>query len=127
MSETQKYIGKFQLRPRLENETDKEYFERITGCNYQRYDYEPDDINEAIHDNDLTHYDIKYGRKGYLYLQGNLYEIIEIEERDVYDDYCHLEQINDNTFKFETQFYNGGACLYEMIEWGFKKAGNNDR
>ena len=31
MSETEKFIGKIQLRPRKENETDKEYFERVFG------------------------------------------------------------------------------------------------
>lgn len=30
MSETEKSAGKIQLRPRLENETDKGYFERVT-------------------------------------------------------------------------------------------------
>lgn len=124
MSETQKFVGKFQLRPRLENEADKDYFERVTGCNYQRYDnYIPHDIEEAIQDNDLTHYDIKFGRRGYLYLGDNIYEIIEIEERDICDDYCHLEKIDADTYRFDTQFYNGGACLSEMIEYGFKRVG----
>ena len=127
MSETQKFIGKFQLRPRLENEADKDYFERITGCNYQRYEYEPHDIEEAIHDNDLTYYDIESGRKAYLYLENNIYEIIEIEEKDVCGDYCYIEKVDDNTFRFDAQFYNGGCCLSEMLEWGFKKAGSNDR
>ena len=52
--ETEKFVGKIQLRPRLDNETDKDYFERVTGCNWQKYDYEPDSINEAIYDNNLS-------------------------------------------------------------------------
>ena len=59
MSETEKFVGKIQLRPRLENETDKNYFERVTGCNWQKYDYEPDSIYEAIYDNNLSYYEAK--------------------------------------------------------------------
>ena len=124
MSEMQKFVGKFQLRPRLENESDKDYFERVTGCNYQRYDnFVPHDIEEAIHDNDLTHHDIQFGRKGYLCLENSMYEFIEIEERDVCENYCYLEKIDDGTYRFDAQFYNGGTCLSEMIEWGFRKVG----
>ena len=126
MSETQKFVGKFQLKSRLENETDKQYFERVTGCNYQRYDYEPRGIWEAIHDNDITYYEAKRGQKGYLYLENNIYEILEIQERDVCEDYCYLEKTDDNTFKFEAQFYNGVCGLEEMIKWGFKKDITND-
>tara|TARA_R110000851_G_scaffold50092_2_gene119999 strand:- start:309 stop:467 length:159 start_codon:yes stop_codon:yes gene_type:complete len=28
---------------------------------------------------------------------------------------------DDNTFDFEVRFYNGGACLREMLEEGYEK------
>lgn len=127
MSETEKFTGKIQLKPRLENETDKEYFERVTGTNWVRYEeYPPEDIWNAIHDNDLTYYEAKRGKKGYMTLDNkNIYEILEIEQRDIEESYCILEQLDNNTIKFEAQFYNGGASLEEMIEDEYRRKFTN--
>lgn len=117
MSETEKFVGKIQLKPRLKNETDKEYFERVTGCNWTRYEkYPPEDIQNAIYNNNITYYEAKRGKKGFMSLDNkNIYEILEIEQRDIEESYCVLEQLEDNIIKFEAQFYNGGTNLEEMI------------
>ena len=127
MSETEKFTGKIQLKPRLENETDKEYFERVTGSNWVRYEeYPPEDIWNALHDNDLTYYEAKRGKKGYLTLDNkNIYEIIEIKQKDIKESYCELEKIGDDTYEFEVQFYNGGTDLEEMIQNEFKRKFTN--
>ena len=124
MSETEKFVGKIQLRPRLENETDKDYFERVTGCNWQKYDYEPDSIYEAIYDNNLSYYEAKRGQKGYICLNKNIYEFLELEQRDTEESYCNLEKIQDDTYKFIAQYYNGGCSLDEILADEMRK--NNE-
>ena len=127
MSETNKFVGKIQLKPRKENETDKEYFERVTGANWVRYEeYPPEDIWNALHDNDLTYYEAKRGNKGFMTLDNkNIYEILEIEQRDIEESYCIIEQLEDNIIKFEAQFYNGGTDLEEMIMDEYKEQAKN--
>lgn len=118
MSETEKFVGKIQLRPRLENETDKDYFERVTGCNWEKYD---DSIDEAIYDNNLSYYEAKRGQKGYICLNKNIYEFLELEQRDTEESYCDLEKIQDDTYKFIAQYYNGGCGLGEILEDEMRK------
>lgn len=121
MSETEKFTGKFQLKPRQENETDKEYFERVTGGKWQVYNYEPDSIQEAIYDNNMSYFEAKHGKKGYLTFGKNIYEILEIQNKDIEESYCELEKISDDTFKFEAQFYNGGCSLSEILQDEFER------
>lgn len=121
MSETVRYEGKIQLRPRLENETNKEYFERVTGKKWQKYDWEPECIEEAICDNSISYYEAEENKKGYICINNNIYEFLEIKEKDVSDCYCDLENIGDNTYKFNASYYNGGTDLTEMLQDEFKK------
>lgn len=48
MSENECIKGIIELVPRQKNEEDKEYFERVTGQNYKKYDYDPSSLMEAI-------------------------------------------------------------------------------
>ena len=108
MSETERIEGIIKPIPRLEKETDKEYFERITKQNYQKYDYEPSSIQEAIYDNDL--------HKKFIYIKDKIYEFVEYKKCDPYESYCNLQKLDNEKIKFSTSFYNGGTCLKEMLE-----------
>jgi hypothetical protein len=124
MSETEKFVGKIKLQARLDNESDKEYFERITGHNWQVYEYVPDSIQEAIYDNNISYFEAKHGNKGYIVIDKCIYEIIELHQRDIEESYCIIEQESEDTYKFEAQYYNGGCSLAEMIQDGFKEIKN---
>jgi len=52
----------------------------------------------------------------YVFVNKELYEIIEKNNVDPYRYYCDLTYNDDNTIDFVTSFYNGGACLLEMLE-----------
>lgn len=109
MSEIERIEGVIQLVPRFENETDKEYFERATGCNFQKYDYAPDSLHESISDNDLYEKYVAIGDK--------LYKFLEYKQEDPYDNYCNLQKIDEGKIKFFSSFYNGCTCLSEMLEY----------
>jgi hypothetical protein len=50
-----------------------------------------------------------------------LWKVIEDNELDGDDDINNLTENEDGTISFVTRFYNGGACLTEMLEDGLKK------
>lgn len=127
MSETEKLAGKIQLKPRLENETDKDYFERVTGLEYEvNYSYPephkycPENIYDAIYEHDITYYETKHGKKGYVGLNNNLYEILELKEKGIEDYYCNVKKLDNDIYEFEAQYYNGGCSLEEALEDGFE-------
>ena len=113
MSDYESIEGIIKSIPRKENEIDKDYFERVTGSIYQKYNYSSDNIQEAIYDNNL---DDKY-----IYINNQLYEFIEYRQINDYDSYCHLQKIDEDRIKFFTRFYNGGTCLSEMLESSLRK------
>lgn len=51
----------------------------------------------------------------------DIWEIIEDEEEDDYEELMILTPNNDGTLSFVAQYYNGGTYLEEMIENGLKK------
>lgn len=57
----------------------------------------------------------------YIILDDKLFSIEELQEIDPYKDYCHIQKNSDGRYFFETQFYNGGACLSEMLEENWNK------
>ena len=65
----------------------------------------------------------KRGQKGYICLNKNIYEFLELEERDTEESYCNLEKIQDDTYKFIAQYYNGGCSLDEILEDEMRKNG----
>ena len=55
-------------------------------------------------------------------VDSTLWEIIEDNEEENTEDISILTPNNDGTYSYIMQFYNGGACLSEMLEDGIKKA-----
>lgn len=76
------------------------------------------DTDEDIIDEFMEEYYEKYyydKSKCILYRIDNHKELGEDEDLDIWE----LQE--DNSIKFITQFYNGGCCLDEAIEYGLKK------
>ena len=58
------------------------------------------------------------GGKFYI-VKGNIYETIEDKEVD--DDASFLKDNGDGTYDYFMEFYNGGTCLGECIEYELEK------
>lgn len=119
MSENECIRGIIELVPRQENEEDKEYFERVTGQNYKKYDYDPSSLMEAIWDNDLG--------EQFIEIHNSIYKFIEYKELDPYGNFCNITSLPNGQIQFHTMFYNGGTCLQEMLEskMDYVKSKNN--
>lgn len=52
-------------------------------------------------------------------INGNIYETIEHKEME--DDASFLKDNGDGTYDYFMEFYNGGTCLEECIEYELKK------
>ena len=52
-------------------------------------------------------------------VKGNVYETIEDKEVD--NDASFLKDNGDGTFDYFMEFYNGGTCLAECIEYELEK------
>ena len=62
---------------------------------------------------------IDFDMEGKFYVaNGNVYETIE--DREV-DDLCFLKDNGDGTFDYVIEFYNGGGCLIDCIEYELEK------
>jgi len=56
----------------------------------------------------------------YVIIKGSLYKIENYQRLDSEYDFFDYEKIDDNTYTFHTMYYDGGACLDEMIENSIK-------
>ena len=63
-------------------------------------------------------YDFDMNDKFYV-VNGNIYETIEDKEVD--DDASFLKDNGDGTYDYFMEFYNGGTCLGECIEYELEK------
>lgn len=112
MSEQETWIGKIKRVDRLENETDSEYFERVTNKKWNDDDFTPENINEAL--------DWYYLYDYYIYANNHLYVYKELEEQ-CKPRFVEIKDNHDGTFSFYTSFYNGSTCLSEMLESKLEK------
>ena len=72
-------------------------------------------VSEFIYDNSLEN--------KYIMLKNGLYEWLEHEcKYDEEDDFCDLKENQDKTISIHTQFYNGGTCLYEVLNDNWDKS-----
>ena len=76
------------------------------------------DIDEFIYDNSL--------QEKYILLKNGLYEWLKHEcKYDEEDDFCDLKENEDKTISIHAQFYNGGQCLYEVLNDNWHKLTKN--
>lgn len=52
----------------------------------------------------------------YVYLNERLFEIIENEELDPYNDIARTHKLDNGDISFELKYYNGGAGFTEVLE-----------
>jgi hypothetical protein len=55
----------------------------------------------------------------YFVYNDELYNVVRQKEVDPYDDYVNIEK-NGKIYNFDTSYYNGGACLTEMLIEGLE-------
>lgn len=102
MSDYENIKGIIRQKERIENEDDKIYFERVTGKEFQ------DELYESIWGNNLEEKFVNIG--------DILYEFIEYAEVEYAESFINTETLTNGDIKFHTRFYNGGACLSDMLE-----------
>lgn len=108
MSESVVEIGKLKLVEKLENETLEEQCKRILESKFENYKLDDyyDNYEEALRD---KFYD------DYYVFNGNLYNL----EYKTIESYCEIAEgkiQSDGSIDFITAYYNGGACLSEMLD-----------
>ena len=107
MSYTETHFGKI----RILTKNTKDTIQYIKDNNLSKY-YNITNKND-IHltdENDKTHMLIDNNNE-YIML-----EFINHTKIDDGNDFFRLMPNDDNTYTFATQFYNGGCCLYELME-----------
>lgn len=57
----------------------------------------------------------------YIVANGRLFEVLQDRAEDDYEEISILTPNADGTYSYVMQFYNGGACLEEMLECELKK------
>lgn len=106
MSEYEHIEGVIEKIPRLDEENIDDYFERATGCKCENKDWY-DSLSDMIWDNNLN--------RRFIVLNDEIYQFLRYQEIDNFD-YCEITQLKEDRYQFSTCFYNGGACLSEVLE-----------
>jgi hypothetical protein len=104
-----------QYRKTFTNLTEQEIqdaYQRAVDYKYCKY-RENSGPWEFLFQDNCDDYDIGYK---YYVVNGIVYETIEEEELDPYDDFSNLKDNGDGTYDYFMTFYNGGVCLRECIE-----------
>ena len=116
MSETVGYKGKLTLCKKYKDADElqsnlKKFWQSIPREERDKYYKDVEEIDDyELEDN------------GYVVIDGNCIYKIELDKDfDVYDNFVEVNQIQDGVYEFITQFYNGSACLKEMLQKGFDK------
>lgn len=110
MSDYETHSGKIKKLIPFENESFEDQCKRLWILNGELEDeYDEGFLFEKFY-------------KKYLNIKDK--EIWEIFDHVDYGDddmYCRLFKNNDDSYSFDTRFYNGGTCITEMLEDELKK------
>lgn len=112
MSDYEHIKGRIKRIPQDIDETMEQYFERVTGCTDYNKNYY-DNLTDLIWDNNLD--------EKFIVLNRELYQFLDYKNITDYFDFCDITPITEDEFSFSTCFYNGGACLSEVLEDEFKR------
>ena len=110
MSETDYYTGTIKKVEKKPGETKKELMTRL--LKESNINYDPDCIEDDFYD---TFYEshVAYGE--------NIYEILEKNKKDAYEDIFEATEIDDDKISFTVKYYNGGCSFGEAIEESLEK------
>lgn len=57
----------------------------------------------------------------YTVFNNNLYQVVEKENKDSYDDVFNAHEVDSETISFELKYYNGGCSFEEAIQTALEK------
>ena len=109
MSATVHYKGKLKLIEKVDNETLEEQCKRLiashnfTKSNASYYSWE-EMLCDELYDK-------------YVVCNNRVYEILEKQYINYYDDISIAYENEDGTISYEVKYYNGGCCFSEAIEY----------
>lgn len=108
MSESVVEIGKLKLVEKLKNETLEEQCKRILESRIEGFILKSywEDYECALRDEFYDEYYV---------FNDNLYDL-EYKTIEPYCDIAEGKIQKDGTIEFTTAYYNGGACLHEMLD-----------
>ena len=137
MSNYEKHIGKLKIVDLSEFDNDIERFFE-SECRKMFVDKTENEIQKMYQDSVNYKYRRNRGPWEYLFfdtcynfdmynkfyvVNGNIYETIEDKEID--DDASFLKDNGDGTYDYFMEFYNGGTCLSECIEYELENLNTN--
>lgn len=109
MSQTETHKGRLVEFPRKNEETDKNYLQRLLGEQFL-IDRWQESVQDYIYENDL------YTKL--LYYKETLYKN---EDHLELDEDVDIFIKTDRGIEYFISFYNGGTCLTEMLEEGIDR------
>lgn len=99
-------------------ETHKGILKKVNTDNVRHYLFDLTTDNEILNE-DCIITDFMYDNNledKYIIIKNCLYEWLEHKcKYDEEDDFCELKENQDKTISIHAQFYNGGQCLYEVL------------
>ena len=116
MSEMVRHVGKLR-EIILENESISDWIEGMCTalCVKDNGDGLLDALNEFYYDRGENHC------YKYIIIDGRLFELINDKKEDYENDIEFLSPNSDGTYDYVMQYYNGGACLSDMIEGAIRE------
>ena len=117
MSETKHIKGRLKLVKPPEGKSLQDFSEEyLTEKNYTISDY-----NKKYHNGDYVHILVDAFNDDFIIINDKLFSL-ESTELDPDDEILNFNyNSSDDSYDFECKFYNGGTCLSEMLEEGYKK------
>jgi len=118
MSDYENHRGRLELFRRQENETDKNYTQRL----FEKLGEPFTEEDWAEHEDDIREFlSWQNTEEKVFYVNNKYYLNVDHKELDPYDDIQELEGNDEEGYTYYMRFYNGGTCLNEMIEEAFEK------
>lgn len=115
MSEYVNYKGKLKLIHKKENETYGDFCKRVAltcpGC----------DENLPSYYDTWEEYLIYEFYDYYVVVGENVYRIMSKQQIDYDESTFDLTKLQDEEYKYNVRYYNGGCCFSEAIQYAFKE------
>ena len=105
-------------------ETHRGVLKKVDTDNVRQYLFDLTNDNKILNEDcnieDFIYYNDLQDK--YIVLKSGLYEWLKHEcKYDEEDDFCDLKENQDKTIFIHAQFYNGGQCLYEVLNDNWDK------
>lgn len=115
MSDYVNYRGKLKLIRKEDNETYDDFCKRLAltcpGC----------DENLPSYYDTWEEYLVYEFYDYYVVVGENVYKIMSKEQIDYNESTFDLTKLQDEEYKYNVRYYNGGCCFSEAIQYAFKE------